>query len=95
MLLFGLVPEDTHCPLDVLLLMFKAANTGSTATIMHIRKWLRVLINRSLVLGTIDRPLVHDLVLDFAVAQTKASMLRKWLAASFAAVRLPWCAVTG
>lgn len=44
---------------------------------MHIRRWLRVLINRSLVLGTIDRPLVHDLVLDFAVAQTKASVLRK------------------
>jgi hypothetical protein len=36
---------------------------------MHIRKWLRILINRSLVLGTIDRPSVHDLVLDFAVAQ--------------------------
>ena len=76
LLLFGLVPEDTHCPLDVLLLMFKATNAGSAATIMHIRKWLRVLINRSLVLGTIDRPSVHDLVLDFAVGQYSTDDLR-------------------
>jgi hypothetical protein len=67
--MFALVPEDTHCPLEVLLLMYKAVHEGSTATIMHIRKYLRILINRSLVLGTIDRPSVHDLVLDFAVAQ--------------------------
>ena len=43
---------------------------------MHIRKWLRVLIDRSLVLGTIDRPSVHDLVLDFAVAQHSEDALR-------------------
>ena len=30
---------------------------------------LRVLIDRSLLLGTIDRPSAHDLVLDFAIAQ--------------------------
>eukprot|EP01046_Picozoa_sp_COSAG06_P047343 COSAG06_NODE_6869_length_2736_cov_1.640880_1_plen_864_part_01 len=69
LLMFALVPEDTYCPLEVLLLMYKAVHEGSTATIMHIRKYLRILINRSLVLGTIDRPSVHDLVLDFAVAQ--------------------------
>ena len=43
---------------------------------MHIRKWLRILVNRSLVLGTIDRPSVHDLVLDFAVAQHSTDDLR-------------------
>jgi hypothetical protein len=69
LLLFALVPEDTHCPLEVMLLMFNAVHQGSTATMMHIRKWLRILINRSLVLGTIDRPSVHDLVLDWTVAQ--------------------------
>ena len=47
------------------------------ASIMHIRKWLRVLIDRSLLLGTIDRPSVHDLVLDFAVAQHSAQQLRE------------------
>eukprot|EP01046_Picozoa_sp_COSAG06_P043972 COSAG06_NODE_5849_length_3246_cov_5.579600_1_plen_1082_part_11 len=44
---------------------------------MHLRKWLRILINRSLVLGTIDRPSVHDLVLDFAVAQHTDDQLRE------------------
>ena len=77
--LFALVREDTHCPLEVLLLMFNATVVGSsdsTVTIMHIRKWLRILIDRSLVLGTIDRPSVHDLVLDFAVAQHSEVELR-------------------
>eukprot|EP01052_Picozoa_sp_SAG31_P018719 SAG31_NODE_1338_length_8731_cov_14.189643_1_plen_1748_part_10 len=84
LLLFAMVPEDTHCPLDVLLLMFNATTAaagsggggGGAVTIMHIRKWLRILINRSLVLGTIDRPSVHDLVLDFVLAQQSSSELR-------------------
>jgi hypothetical protein len=61
LVLFGLVPEDTLCPLQVLLLMFNAVHEGSGATMMHIRKWLRILQNRSLVLGSVDRPSVHDL----------------------------------
>ena len=44
---------------------------------MHIRKWLRILIDRSLLLGTIDRPSVHDLVLDWAVAQHSKEELRE------------------
>ena len=75
--IFALVPEDTHCPLEVLLLMFSAVHEGTRATIMHIRKWLRVLINRSLILVSIDRPSVHDLVLDFAVAQHGEDELRE------------------
>ena len=77
LLLFAFVPEDTHCPLEVLLLMFKAVYASSAATLMHMRKWLRILINRSLVLGTIDRPSVHDLVLEFAVAQHTDDALRQ------------------
>eukprot|EP01046_Picozoa_sp_COSAG06_P074764 COSAG06_NODE_23027_length_704_cov_6.700826_1_plen_234_part_11 len=77
LLLFGLVPEDTHCPLEVLLLMFTAVHPDAGATLMHIRKWLRILINRSLVLGTVDRPSLHDLVLDFAVAQHSSDQLRE------------------
>ena len=75
--LFALVPEDTHCPLEVLLLMMKAVHEGTGVTMMHLRKWLRILQNRSLVLGTIDRPSVHDLVKDFAVAQHKSEELRE------------------
>jgi hypothetical protein len=77
LLLFALVPEDTHCPLEVLLLMFNAVHPGSSVSMMHLRKWLRVLIARSLVLGTVDRSSVHDLVLDFAVAQWTSQELCK------------------
>ena len=41
LMLFAFVPEDTHCPLEVLLLMFNAVHEGSAATLMHIHKWLR------------------------------------------------------
>ena len=76
LVMFAFVPEDTFCPLEVMLLMFNVVSEGSDATMMHVRKWLRILLNRSLVLGTIDRPSVHDLVLDFAVAQHNADALR-------------------
>eukprot|EP01045_Picozoa_sp_COSAG04_P004647 COSAG04_NODE_205_length_20393_cov_45.275796_13_plen_2486_part_00 len=77
LLLFAMVPEDTHCPLEALLLMFEAVHPGSGATMMHVRKWLRILVNRSLVLGTVDRPSVHDLVQDFAIAQHTSTELRE------------------
>jgi hypothetical protein len=39
--LFGLVPEDTTCPLECLQLMYDAVYETSKATsILHIRKWL-------------------------------------------------------
>ena len=77
LLLFAVVREDTHCPLEVMLLMFNAVNEGSGATIMHIRKYLRILIDRSLILGHIDTPQVHDLVLDWTVAQHSEEELRQ------------------
>jgi hypothetical protein len=46
LLMFAFVPEDTHCPLEALLLMFKAVHEGSIATMMHIRKWLKILIKQ-------------------------------------------------
>jgi hypothetical protein len=32
---------------------------------MHVRRYLKVLIDRSLVLGTVDRPQLHDVMLEF------------------------------
>jgi hypothetical protein len=69
--LFGLVPEDTVCPLSCLVIMYdavyaKSVSRGrkSAATpLLSIRKWLKVLIDRSLILGTVDRSSLHDLVL--------------------------------
>jgi tetratricopeptide (TPR) repeat protein len=48
---------------------------------MHIRNYLKVLIDRSLVLGTVDRPQLHDVMLDYvqkelAGDQYKASQRR-------------------
>jgi hypothetical protein len=71
---FALVPEDTHVTLPVLGVIFGAgSSTGdvdsskktSTApsSRMHIRNYLKVLIDRSLVLGTVDRPQLHDVML--------------------------------
>jgi hypothetical protein len=37
LLLFALVPEDTHCPLEVLLLMFKAVHEG-TRTLLALKE---------------------------------------------------------
>jgi hypothetical protein len=31
-------------------------------SLLHIRKWLKALIDRSLVLGTVDAASLHDLV---------------------------------
>ena len=41
--------------------------TSKPTSILHIRKWLKLLIDRSLVLGTVDRASLHDLVLDFTI----------------------------
>ena len=40
-----------------------------------IRKWLKILINRSLVLGTVDRPQLHDIVLDYVIKQHPKDVL--------------------
>ena len=77
---FAMVPEDTHCPLEVLAMIFEvtrplaASNRrGSSALVsdaganasgeqprptskLMIRKWLKMLIDRSLVLGSVDKP---------------------------------------
>lgn len=56
--LFGLIPEDTIAPLDVLLLLFEAV-AGTKTTVLHIRKWIKILLDRCLVLGHVDRPQLH------------------------------------
>ena len=65
----ALVPEDTVVPLDALAMIFEAgASTDEKPvkrpSILSIRRWLKVLIERSLVLGTVDRMSMHDIVRD-------------------------------
>eukprot|EP01046_Picozoa_sp_COSAG06_P043409 COSAG06_NODE_5682_length_3323_cov_3.426489_2_plen_973_part_01 len=75
--LFGLVPEDTSCPLECLQMMYDAVYEPDRLTsVLHIRKWLKMLIDRSLVLGTVDRASLHDLVLDFTIGlHSKAELV--------------------
>ena len=70
--MFALVPEDTLCPLDVMGMLFASAGEGfgvgndeghpikpklkRIPPRLLLRKWLKILIDRSLVLGTVDRP---------------------------------------
>ena len=63
-LLFALVPEDTQAPLQILEMMLEASGRyGSDGSKLpsriQIRRWIKVLINRSLILGTVDRPQLH------------------------------------
>ena len=66
---FGLVPEDCKIPLEMLQWVMEAEAGPSLPkpSIQNLRRWVKALIDRSLVLGPVDAPSVHDLVLDFAV----------------------------
>eukprot|EP01048_Picozoa_sp_COSAG05_P000269 COSAG05_NODE_7_length_42457_cov_58.929152_26_plen_185_part_00 len=69
----ALVPEDIRCPLEIMAMLFEACAPTNPAlekaakdvptvkrpSIMSIRRMLKTLINRSLVIGTVDRPQLH------------------------------------
>ena len=70
---FALVPEDTYVPLEVLGRIYDACGAsvggdkavatgraGKPISRLHVRQYLKVLLDRSLVLGTLDRP-VHGI----------------------------------
>ena len=78
------MPEDTSIPLSVMELIFQACSPsdvspganggGARATVpapsrLHIRRFLKTLIDRSLVLGTVDRPQLHDIVWEFVKSE--------------------------
>jgi hypothetical protein len=79
----GLVPEDTRVPLQALCMLYEAevvAQGGSLPkkiSVLSVRKWLKMLIDRSLVLGPIERPSMHDLCLDYSVSLHKGNELRE------------------
>ena len=82
---FGMVPEDTTCPLEVIGMMFAAVGKARNARPklqripprLLVRKWLKLLIDRSLVLGTVDKPQLHDVVLEFALDQLDSDQTRE------------------
>ena len=69
---FALAPEDTLVPLPVVGMLYDACSSfgdsGASAKPLprlQIRRYLKALIDRSLVLGTVDRPQLHDVMLDY------------------------------
>ena len=72
----ALIPEDTPCPLNIMAMIFEAScattadsvpATAARPSIVSIRRWLKMLIDRSLVLGTVDCPSLHDIVRDYVI----------------------------
>ena len=58
---FALVAEDTLVPLSAFRILLSAI-TGSSELVpeLQLRKYLQILLNRSLVLGTWEKPQLHD-----------------------------------
>ena len=75
---FALVAEDTFVPLAVFRILLSAV-MGESELVpeLQLRKWMQLLINRSIVLGTWERPQLHDIVRDYAIALQTPEELRK------------------
>ena len=64
---FAIVPEDTQLPIDMVAMLFEAENEtplDKPPSVLNIRRWLKFLIDRSLILGTVDRPSLHGELLN-------------------------------
>jgi hypothetical protein len=77
----ALLPEDVTAPLEVLAMIYEAEVSGGGGsdkrpTLLHVRRWLKQLVDRSLVLGTCDHPSLHDIPLDFVIGQHSVEELR-------------------
>lgn len=68
---FRLVPEDVKVPLQALQWVHEASTGGSgggageAPSLLQLRRWTKLLIDRCLVLGPVDQPSVHDIVKDY------------------------------
>ena len=66
----ALVPEDARVPLEALIWMMEAVDDSSTVTIAQLRRMIKCLIDRSLVLGPIDKPSLHGTLIPSCCALT-------------------------
>jgi tetratricopeptide (TPR) repeat protein len=77
---FALVAEDVAIPPAALALVLSAAappDDPALGSALGARKVLQLLINRSLVLGTWERPSLHDIVREYAIALHSPDELRR------------------
>jgi hypothetical protein len=54
-----------------------AGSTPKATSRLLLRKWLKMLIDRSLVLGSVDKPQLHDIVLEFVIGQFAPEELKE------------------
>jgi hypothetical protein len=50
---------------------------GGKISLLNLRRYLKTLLDRSLLLGHVDRPSVHDVVRDFMTQQHSEAELRQ------------------
>ena len=77
----ALISEDVCVNCEVLAMMYDAevgtAADGASPTVLNLRRWLKTLQDRSLVLGTVDKPSLHDIPRDFVNGQHSVEELRQ------------------
>jgi hypothetical protein len=74
---FATVAEDVHVPLRVVAILLSAVTGEELVPDLQIRFWLQVLINRSLILGTWERPQLHDIVREYVISMFTPTELRQ------------------
>ena len=89
---FATVAEDTYVPPRAFQIMLSAVSAqDGMVPALQLRKWMQMLINRSLVLNNWERPQLHDIVRDWAISQYTADeltlLLRKVVSAAWVPVR--------
>ena len=75
---FALVAEDTHIPMGAFRILLSAV-TGETELVpeMTLRRWIQVLVNRSIVLGSWEKPSLHDITREYAISLFTPDELRE------------------
>jgi hypothetical protein len=87
------VAEDTHVPPDAFHLMFSEI-TAAEGPVPHLqlRKWMQLLINRSLILNNWERPQLHDIVREWSISQhtsEELAALQRRVVGAFVRARPP------
>jgi hypothetical protein len=88
--LFATIEEDTHVPPAAMVIMLAAVTEGRALPELELRRLLQILIQRSLVLGTWERPQLHDIVREYAIgmcSEEELSRRQKFIVDAFRGAR--------